>query len=267
MEAKMRMKCIHPLIITILLLLTIITNAQDSAWIDVRFEEPVWNPDETATITAEVWARANVGIEAGSLGLVVNRRLVTADTCYFGPEMNWLVSYYISFTDSVFPNGDTLTFFLMGGIDTYSGQGVFPANTDVLYGTVEMTFITDSLPVIQNGALEFWLDSSFIPPGANFILTDEEANDISPEFTTDTILIMSGFMCGDANADQIVNVGDAVWLVNYVFIGGDPPIPMISGDVNCDGKISLVDIIFVVNNVFRSGFDPCDINGDGIPDC
>jgi Dockerin type I domain len=263
----MKRKYAGLLVIVILVLITVNANAQDSAWIDVRFEEPVWNYGETATFTAEVWAWANVDIMAGSLGFAVNRRLVTADSCYPGPEMNWYFTKYQSHTDSVFPGGDTLTYFLMGGVGPFTEEVVFPAYTEVLYGTVEMTFITDSLPAIQTEPVQFWLDSSFIPPGAEFILTNVNSFSIFPQFKTDTILIINSHICGDANADQIVNISDAVWLVNYVFIGGDPPIPMISGDVNCDGKISLVDIIFIVNNVFRGGYDPCDINGDGVPDC
>ena len=30
-------------------------------------------------------------------------------------------------------------------------------------------------------------------------------------------------MCGDANKDTRVNVSDAVYLINYVFSGGNPP--------------------------------------------
>ncbi|MBD3218191.1 MAG: hypothetical protein GF310_07935, partial [candidate division Zixibacteria bacterium] len=29
--------------------------------------------------------------------------------------------------------------------------------------------------------------------------------------------------CGDANGDGAVNVSDAVWVINYVFIGGAAP--------------------------------------------
>jgi hypothetical protein len=40
--------------------------------------------------------------------------------------------------------------------------------------------------------------------------------------------------CGDVNCDTSVNVSDAVWIINYIFIGGK---------------------------------DPCDSNGDSVPDC
>ncbi|MBD3218138.1 MAG: hypothetical protein GF310_07670, partial [candidate division Zixibacteria bacterium] len=46
--------------------------------------------------------------------------------------------------------------------------------------------------------------------------------------------------CGDINADQEVNISDAVGLINYVFLNGPEPHPYEIGDVNCDGEISLV---------------------------
>jgi hypothetical protein len=33
------------------------------------------------------------------------------------------------------------------------------------------------------------------------------------------------YVCGDANSDGMLNVSDAVYIINYVFIGGNPPDP------------------------------------------
>jgi Dockerin type I domain len=76
-----------------------------------------------------------------------------------------------------------------------------------------------------------------------------------------------GIDCGNVNGDGVVEVSDAVFLINYLFVGGPEPYPYLAGDVNCDDKINLVDIIYIVNYVFRGGNSPCDINGDGVPDC
>jgi uncharacterized protein (TIGR02145 family) len=75
------------------------------------------------------------------------------------------------------------------------------------------------------------------------------------------------YICGDANADGSVNVSDAVRIVNYVFIGGDPPDPMETGDCNCDGTCNVSDAVAIVNFVFVGGYEPCDPNGDNDPDC
>jgi hypothetical protein len=75
------------------------------------------------------------------------------------------------------------------------------------------------------------------------------------------------YICGDANNDDDVNVSDAVWIINYVFIGGDPPDPLASGEANCDGGVNVSDAVYIINYVFIGGTPPCDTNNDSIPDC
>jgi Dockerin type I domain len=75
------------------------------------------------------------------------------------------------------------------------------------------------------------------------------------------------FICGDANSDQTINVSDAVWIINYVFAGGDPPDPLMIGDSNCDTVVNVSDAVWIINYVFVGGNAPCDPDGDTIPDC
>jgi subtilisin family serine protease len=82
-----------------------------------------------------------------------------------------------------------------------------------------------------------------------------------------TQLISFEALCGDANNDRIVNVSDAVFIINYVFMGGDPPYPFASGDVNCDGTCNVSDAVWIINYVFVGGNYPCDTDGNGEPDC
>jgi len=75
------------------------------------------------------------------------------------------------------------------------------------------------------------------------------------------------FTCGDANSDEAVNVSDAVYIINYVFAGGDPPDPLAAADSNCDAAVNVSDAVWIINYVFTGGNDLCDSDGDGIPDC
>jgi hypothetical protein len=61
---------------------------------------------------------------------------------------------------------------------------------------------------------------------------------------------------GDANGDGQVNLADAVYLVNYLFIGGPPPDPMDAGDANCSGDVDLADAVYIVNWLFIGGPPP-----------
>ena len=75
------------------------------------------------------------------------------------------------------------------------------------------------------------------------------------------------YICGDANSDSRVNVSDAVYLINYVFSGGNPPDPIESGEVNCDTRVNVSDAVYIINYVFSGGSPACDTNNDTIPDC
>ncbi|MBD3219158.1 MAG: VWA domain-containing protein, partial [candidate division Zixibacteria bacterium] len=64
-------------------------------------------------------------------------------------------------------------------------------------------------------------------------------------------------VCGDANYDGSVNVSDAVYIVNYVFIGGDEPVDHFASDSNCDGTVNISDAVYIINFIFISGPAPC----------
>lgn len=64
------------------------------------------------------------------------------------------------------------------------------------------------------------------------------------------------YFCGDANGDSAANVGDAVFLINYVFKEGSWPEPMQAGDANGDGDANVADAVYLINFVFKSGPPP-----------
>jgi hypothetical protein len=58
---------------------------------------------------------------------------------------------------------------------------------------------------------------------------------------------------GDANRNGVVELGDVISLINYLFKEGAPPQPIYSGDLNCDGAVELGDVIKLLNYLFRDG--------------
>ncbi len=61
---------------------------------------------------------------------------------------------------------------------------------------------------------------------------------------------------GDANGDGVVESGDVVFMVNYLFRGGAPPDPLPAGDSNCDGGVDSGDVVHLINYLFRGGPPP-----------
>jgi hypothetical protein len=60
------------------------------------------------------------------------------------------------------------------------------------------------------------------------------------------------YVCGDANGDGQINVGDAVY-----FKGGPAPDPLEAGDANCDGTVNVGDAVYLIAYVFKGGPEPC----------
>lgn len=64
------------------------------------------------------------------------------------------------------------------------------------------------------------------------------------------------YTAGDANHDITVNIGDAVYIINYIFKGGTAPSPLVAGDANCDETINVGDAVYIVNYIFKGGPAP-----------
>jgi Right handed beta helix region/Dockerin type I domain len=108
----------------------------------------------------------------------------------------------------------------------------------------------------------------------NGILTLDSTSPCGPDHPSNTCQVLIGahsvtdcVNCGDANFDGYVNVSDAVYIINYVFINGDQPDPYDYADVNCDSYVNVSDAVWIINYTFMGGFAPCDTDGDTIPDC
>lgn len=76
-------------------------------------------------------------------------------------------------------------------------------------------------------------------------------------------------MCGDANGDDEVNVMDAEYMINYVFVlGSPPPQPVLAcGDANGDGRVNVNDPTYIINYVFILGSPaPGDCSAESFPE-
>jgi hypothetical protein len=65
------------------------------------------------------------------------------------------------------------------------------------------------------------------------------------------------YLCGDCNGDGVLDIGDVVCEINYLFRGGLPPQPYEVGDVNCDGITDIADVVYLINYLFKGGPAPC----------
>jgi hypothetical protein len=68
--------------------------------------------------------------------------------------------------------------------------------------------------------------------------------------------VVRTYLLGDANADGAVDVGDVVYIVNYLYRSRPDPDPPEAGDCNCDGQTDVGDVVYLVNYLFRGGPPP-----------
>ena len=138
------------------------------------------------------------------------------------------------------------------------------------------SYVHDHLAVVLNA--ERWLSVS---PGSGTVepysedtlvvtmdATDLEVGEYTGQVTvtsndpvTPTAVIpvaatVQDYTCGDANGDETANLGDAVYIIKYVFTGGQAPDPLDSGDANGDGLVNIADAIYLINFVFKNGPPP-----------
>ncbi|HEX7401238.1 MAG TPA: FG-GAP-like repeat-containing protein [candidate division Zixibacteria bacterium] len=76
-------------------------------------------------------------------------------------------------------------------------------------------------------------------------------------FSGDSVSILLNIRRGDCTGDKVVDVGDVVSLINYLFKSGTAPVPLPVGDVNCDGVDDVGDVVYLINYLFKGGPPPC----------
>ncbi|MEE9442851.1 MAG: M28 family peptidase [candidate division Zixibacteria bacterium] len=140
------------------------------------------------------------------------------------------------------------TFSLPGGMirESYSQQLDADGGTGELiwidkYGDLEETGLSLSSTGLVSGVVE---DPRLI--GFTVYISDITGSD--QEWTYE---MNFEYIDGDANGDNTVNVGDAVFIINHVFKQGPSPYPYLAADTNCDGDVNVGDAVYLVNHIFK----------------
>ncbi len=61
------------------------------------------------------------------------------------------------------------------------------------------------------------------------------------------------WMFGDANRDKIVDIGDVMYLIGYLFKSGPLPKPLAAGDANGDCIVDIGDVMYLIGYLFKAG--------------
>ena len=91
----------------------------------------------------------------------------------------------------------------------------------------------------------------------NLVMLGDKA--VRPVLTQDGgIDIRRGFIRGDGNKDDGVDISDPVFLLDYVFKGGRAPPCKDAADANNDTRLDISDPIWLLNYLFKGGPQPSE---------
>jgi hypothetical protein len=82
----------------------------------------------------------------------------------------------------------------------------------------------------------------------------KDINDSESDWSSS--LYVAIYACGDCNDDGILDLSDAVYILNYLYKSGSAPDPLESGDTNGDDLLDLTDAIYILNYLYKGGSSP-----------
>lgn len=66
----------------------------------------------------------------------------------------------------------------------------------------------------------------------------------------------TAFRRGDANSDEQTDLSDAVFVLSYLFLGGEAPSCLQSADTDAGGQLEITDGVYLLNFLFLGGPEP-----------
>jgi hypothetical protein len=136
---------------------------------------------------------------------------------------------------------------MVNGLRFTEPTAVVTPGTNKLYAVWSFNITT------ENSVL--CLDSTFMTPTSRLKWINTKGTGVFPQYTKKCwVIAKSPLKCGDANGDDVVDIADIVFLLNYVFYSGAPPRGL--ADVNGDGVVDISDIVWLINFIFYAGPAP-----------
>jgi hypothetical protein len=103
------------------------------------------------------------------------------------------------------------------------------------------------------------IDTCFWPiPEGPLMFSRSDAVGYAPRHNMPYCFVFQTSNRGDVNGDGVITVVDALYMLNYLFRHGPPPVSFEAGDANCDGDHGALDVVFLLNYLFRHGPSPLD---------
>jgi photosystem II stability/assembly factor-like uncharacterized protein len=242
-----------------------------------------WTPgaDDNASGTVSLLAAADILSDYSFVNTV-------KFVAFCGEEQGILGSN--AYAEEAYINGDTILGVLNLDMTAYDGNGDrvmevhcgLPSENQVL-GDIFIDAITtyqlDLLPEKMIEDASWGSDHvSFWDYGFTAISGGEDHQDFNPylhtiedrvsvfdtayyvQFTKAAVagvaILAHPFILGDTNRDMVIDLGDAVFLLGYLFKSQAAPDPLEAGDADCDHMVNLGDVVYLLNYLVKGGPAP-----------
>ena len=215
---------------------TLITNGPQGVFFEVtpagevvwEYDNPFPNPSQSRTFKAHRYAPDYPGLE-----LLVNdppEKPSTPD----GPASGGTGVEYQYATSTTDPEGDQV-YYLFDWADGTDSSWLGPYTSGA---TAEASHV-------WTGEGDY--DIKVVAKDEHGILSE----------WSDSLPVSIGVLCGDANEDGVINVGDVVYLVTYLYKDGPSPQPTdCAGDVNGDDVVNVGDVVYLATYLYKGGPAP-----------
>ena len=170
---------------------------------------------------------------------------------------NWMMDQYEEGNheewDGIILDLDGISHFMIDLIPSGSADQLFGPEIHRLLFT--MTFrVKDTMTVC--------IDSCFWSPSDRLAFSRSDAVTYIPRHNLRYCFSVScpvrGNPTGGMNGDCLIDVGDIIFLIGYLYKNAPPPDPLERGDADCNGVVDIGDVIYLINYLFRGGpVPPC----------
>jgi hypothetical protein len=156
----------------------------------------------------------------------------------------------ITFRESIF--GDSLWIIQSDSLEPKGLIALIPINDSPIPPSSGL-FLTLCFTLTDNTGLVMF-DSTFFPPMNHLLFTTTEPQGYCPQYIPGEFPVLK-YWPGDVTFDGgLVDVCDAVYLINYIYRNGPSPLHPISADINGpDDAIDVQDIVYLINYLYREG--------------
>jgi hypothetical protein len=127
-----------------------------------------------------------------------------------------------------------------------SSEVLYRTENDSIYNSVYDTTLTTSHALL--------IDDILTTEMYYYVTVSVDSSGNIASFLEKTFSL--NYVVGDVNVDGVLDLGDVVFLINYLFKGGPAPDPTAAGDCTCDLTVDVGDVVYLLNYLFKNGPPP-----------